>query len=100
MLHRRGITPHAIQDIATGRRFDSAEDLANARQTNVGDLVFVEFLEEDDPTTRQLLTRALIFPDTTIATDGFEPLWRSTPYNDHRWPLPADAVTHPRTAGP
>jgi N-acyl-D-aspartate/D-glutamate deacylase len=99
VLHRRGITPHAIQDIATGRRFDSAEDLANARQTNVGDLVFVEFLEEDDPTTRQLLTRALIFPDTTIATDGFEPLWRSTPYNDHQWPLPADAVTHPRTAG-
>jgi N-acyl-D-aspartate/D-glutamate deacylase len=99
VLHRRGITAHAIRDIATGRRFDSAEDLAKARQTNVGDLVFVEFLEEDDPTTRELLTRALIFPDTAIATDGFEPLWRSTPYNDHQWPLPADAVTHPRTAG-
>ncbi len=44
-----------------------------------GNLVFVEFLEEDNPTTRELLTRALIFPDTNIATDGFEPLWRSTP---------------------
>jgi N-acyl-D-aspartate/D-glutamate deacylase len=99
VLHRRGITPHAIQDVATGRRFDTAEELAKARQTNRGDLVFVEFLEENAPKTRELLTRALVFPETAIATDGFEPMWRSTPYNDHQWPLPPDAVTHPRTAG-
>lgn len=99
VLHRRGITARAIQDIATGRRFDSADELAQARQTNRGDLVFVDFLEEDDPATRDLLTRALVFPDTAIATDGFEPQWRSSPYDEHRWPLPADAVTHPRTAG-
>jgi N-acyl-D-aspartate/D-glutamate deacylase len=99
VLYRRGITPQSIQDIATGRRFDSADELAMARQTNRGDLVFVEFLEEADPTTRELLTRALIFAETAIATDGFEPLWRSTPTDDHQWPLPADAVTHPRTAG-
>jgi N-acyl-D-aspartate/D-glutamate deacylase len=99
VLHRRGITPQAIQDIATGRRFDSADELTEARRTNRGDLVFVEFLKEHDATTRELLTRALIFPETVIATDGFEPLWRSTPTDDQRWPLPADAVTHPRTAG-
>jgi N-acyl-D-aspartate/D-glutamate deacylase len=98
VLQRRGITPDAIRDVATGRRFDRAEDLAEARQTNRGDLVFVEFLPEDVSTTWELLTRALVFPDTAIATDGFEPQSGSTSCDD-QWPLPADAVTHPRTAG-
>jgi hypothetical protein len=73
VFYRRGITPHAIRDIATGGRFESAEDLAKARQTNRGNLVFVEFLRDDDPSTRELLTRALLFPETAIASDGSSP---------------------------
>ena len=99
VLHRRGITPQSIQDIATGRRFRSAEDLAEARKTNRGDLVFVELLQEDDPATRELLTRALVFPETAIATDGFEPMRAGVAYEGDQWPMAADFVTHPRTVG-
>lgn len=99
VLHRRGLTPHAIQHMPTERRFGSAKELSEMRRTNAGDLVAVHFLEEDDPTARDLLTRALVFPDTAIASDGLEPVWRTTPQDDLLWPLPPDVVTHPRTAG-
>ncbi|RYF60478.1 MAG: D-glutamate deacylase, partial [Comamonadaceae bacterium] len=99
VLHRRGLTPHAIQHMATGRRFGSAEELDEVRRTSAGDLVAVHFLEDDDPVGRDLITRALTFPDTAIASDGFEPIWRTTPRDNLLWPLPPDVVTHPRTAG-
>ncbi|MFD4183072.1 amidohydrolase family protein, partial [Rhodococcus sp. NPDC058514] len=99
LLHRRGLTPYAIQHMPTGRRFGNAEELNEMRRTNPGDIVAVHFLEEDDPTARDLLTRALVFPDTAIASDGFEPVWRTTPRDNLLWPLPPDVVTHPRTAG-
>ncbi len=99
LLDRRDITPFAVQHLVSGHRFTSAADLRAARADGTGGLVFVHFLEEDDPTARDLMTRGLVFEDTAIASDAFEPLWRTSTYDDSRWPLPADVVTHPRTAG-
>lgn len=99
LLHRRGITPYSIEHLASGRRLTDAEELTRMRNAHGGDIVFVHFLEGDDPSTRDLLTRSLVFPDTAIASDGAEPVWRTTPKDSLRWPLPPDVVAHPRTAG-
>jgi hypothetical protein len=77
----------------------NADELNRMRASNPGDWAFVHLLEEDDPAARELLHRALLFPDTAVASDGAEPVWRTTPRDPLLWPLPADVVAHPRTAG-
>ncbi|HYH28806.1 MAG TPA: amidohydrolase family protein [Pseudonocardia sp.] len=99
VLHRRDIGPSAIQHLATGRRMADAAELRRMRASHAGDWVLVHLLDEDDPAARAVLQRALVFPDTAIASDAGSPVWRSTPYDPLRWPLPPDAVAHPRTAG-
>jgi N-acyl-D-aspartate/D-glutamate deacylase len=47
-----------------------------------------------------VLRRSLTFPDTVVASDAMPPLWTGTGRpNVAEWPLPPEAVTHPRTAG-
>ena len=99
LLDRRDITPFAIQHLVSGHRYADAEELTAAREQSKGDLVFVHFLEDNDPTAVDLMTRALVFPDTAIASDAFEPIWRDAVPDDLMWPLPPNVVTHPRTAG-
>jgi cytosine/adenosine deaminase-related metal-dependent hydrolase len=99
LLHRRDITPYAIQHLASGRRMADAYELNRMRASNPGDWAFVHLLEEDDPEARELLHRALLFPDTAVASDGAEPVWRTSPRDPLLWPLPDDVVAHPRTAG-
>jgi cytosine/adenosine deaminase-related metal-dependent hydrolase len=99
VLHRRDIGPSAIQHLVTGRRMADAAELRRMRRTHGGDWVLVHLLDESDPSARAVLQRALVFPDTAVASDAGSPVWRTTPYDPMRWPLPPDAVTHPRTAG-
>jgi N-acyl-D-aspartate/D-glutamate deacylase len=69
--------------------------------------VIIRHLDEDDPTDRAVLMRYLMFPDSVIASDAMPLTWMGmgmgmgmgmTP-DPEVWPLPANAFTHPRTAG-
>lgn len=95
LLHRRGLSPHSIGPLSGGR-YGSAEELAAAREREPGSSVFVHLLDEEDPAQFAFIQRALAFEDAAVATDAV-PLIR-TP-DPAAWPLPANAASHPRTAG-
>jgi N-acyl-D-aspartate/D-glutamate deacylase len=62
--------------------------------------VIAEFLDESEPGDAALLRRSLAFPDAIVASDAMPPVWTDTAGMDlTAWPLPPEAVTHPRTAG-
>jgi len=47
-----------------------------------------------------LLRRSLAFPGAIVASDAMPPMWTDAAGMDlTAWPLPPEAVTHPRTAG-
>ena len=73
--------------------------LSELRASDPGGLAIHDFLDEDDPADRQLLLRPLKTPSTLIASDAMPLEWRGDEPGRYVWPLPSDAVTHPRTAG-
>jgi dihydroorotase-like cyclic amidohydrolase len=94
----RGTT--AITYLRTGERIADEARLRELRATDPGGLVIGEFLDESEPGDAALLRRSLAFPDAIVASDGMPPLWTDTAGMDvAAWPLPPEAVTHPRTAG-
>ncbi|MFI6596720.1 amidohydrolase family protein [Nonomuraea sp. NPDC050536] len=95
LLHRRGLSPHSIGLLSGGRFADDAE-LRAAREREPGSAAFVHLLDEEDPAQFAFIQKALAFEDAAVATDAV-PLIR-TP-DPAAWPLPADAASHPRTAG-
>lgn len=99
-LHERFRDTTAITYLRTGERIADAARLRELRATDPGGLVIVEFLDETEPSDAALLRRSLEFPDAIVASDGMPPLWSDTSRLDvTAWPLPPEAVTHPRTAG-
>jgi N-acyl-D-aspartate/D-glutamate deacylase len=99
-LHRWGMTPRSITYLPTGERVASVERLRELRASDPGGMAIMEMLREDEPGDRALLDRALLAPDTMIATDAAPLLHGGTPLQDTaEWPPPAGTVTHPRTAG-
>jgi N-acyl-D-aspartate/D-glutamate deacylase len=91
----------AVTDLTyapTGERIADAARLRHLRATDPGGLVIVDFLREEVPADRDRLHRALTAPDGLIASDAMPLVWRGPPRPD-AWPVPADATTHPRTAG-
>jgi imidazolonepropionase-like amidohydrolase len=99
LLHRRGLTPHSIGFLATGRRMVDEAELRALRESDPGGAAFVHFLDEADPAAFAHVERALAFDDAAVASDASPLLWRASDPDPLRWPLPPDAVTHPRTAG-
>ncbi len=94
----RGTT--SITYLRTGERVADASRLRELRATDPGGLVIAEFLDESEPADAALLRRSLRFPDAIVASDAMPPLWTDTVGMDpNAWPLPPEAVTHPRTAG-
>jgi hypothetical protein len=90
----------AITYLRTGERIADEARLRELRATDPGGLVISEFLDESAPGDAALLRRSLAFPDAIVASDGMPPLWTDTTGMDlTAWPLPPQAVTHPRTAG-
>ena len=59
----------------------------------------MEFLDERDEADRELLRRALAFPDAIVASDAMPLEWPDHRRDTREWPLPPGASTHPRTAG-
>jgi len=94
-----GLEPSSLTYLKTGERVATAERLAALRVSDPGGLVTVDFLDELDPVDRGYLVRALAFPDAVVASDAMPLTWPGGAGDPYRWPLPAEAVTHPRSAG-
>ncbi len=100
LLHRRGLVPSSIQHLASGRRPADAAELDQMRAAHRGEWAFVHSLDESEPATQDLIRKAMVFGDTAVASDAIEPTWRHVITKDPlAWPLPADVIGHPRTAG-
>jgi cytosine/adenosine deaminase-related metal-dependent hydrolase len=102
-LAERGLTPQSLTFAPTGERIANAGRLRELRATDPGGLVIIKQLDEDDPADRELLLRSLIFPDAIVASDAMPLTWSKAGSgaapDPMAWPVSADAVTHPRTAG-
>lgn len=99
LLPRRGLTPSSLTYLPTGERIADDVRLRELRGSDPGGLVIVDFFDESDPTDVDLLMRALEVPDACIASDAMPLTWlRGTP-DETAWPIPPEAVTHPRAAG-
>ena len=99
-LRRRFRSTTSITYLRTGERIADEARLRELRATDPGGLIIAEFLDETEPRDAALLRRSRAFPDTIVASDAMPPLWTDTAGMDVTdWPLPPEAVTHPRTAG-
>ena len=98
-LGERGLVPSSLTYAPTGERIGSEGRLRELRQSDPGGLVIIDMLSEADPADRSLLMRSLTFPDAVVASDAMPLTWTAPPADPLAWPLPAAAITHPRTAG-
>jgi N-acyl-D-aspartate/D-glutamate deacylase len=99
-LRERFRSTASITYLRTGEQIADEARLRELRVTDPGGLVIFEFLDESEPDDAVLLRRSLAFGDAIVASDGMPPLWTDTTGMDvTAWPLPPEAVTHPRTAG-
>lgn len=98
-LGRLGIRPGSIYYVPKREYVDSAERLAEIRAADPGGLAIMHFLDEDDPSDRAFLERALVYPDAAVASDAMPLTWTTRPPHPMEWPLPPGAVVHPRTSG-
>jgi hypothetical protein len=99
-LVNEGISPDDIRYLPTGERVATVERLAELRAQDPGGLAVIDFLHETDPDDLGFLTRALLWPDTAVASDAM-PLVvpNGGTGTSATWPIAADVLTHPRTAG-
>lgn len=98
---RTGTGYDAVELVATGHRFTGRDDLLAAQQNDPGDLVLWHFLDvAANAHHRALLDMSVLFPGGAIASDAVP--WTmpdGTTYEGDAWPLPPDAVAHPRSSG-
>lgn len=76
-----------------------AEDLARIRRERPGAIVIIHNLREDVAADRALLEAALLFPNTAIVSDAMPYLAAGRVLDKDDWPLPDNAIAHPRVAG-
>jgi cytosine/adenosine deaminase-related metal-dependent hydrolase len=98
-LAAAGLTPSSIVMLGSGERIADSRRLEEVRATDPAATCFVEFLDERDESDRELLRRALAFPDSIVASDAMPVEWPDSRPDSREWPLPAGASSHPRTAG-
>jgi len=128
-LSERGLVPPDLTYAPTGERVADAARLRELRATDPGGLAVIRFLNDDDPADRELLLRYVLFPGAVVASDAMPLTWSQSAQPEGRgaarrpgrpggrgtapaaslsagtepgpdaWPLPAQAFTHPRTAG-
>jgi N-acyl-D-aspartate/D-glutamate deacylase len=98
-LGERNLSPSSLTFAPTGERIASEERLRELRRDDPGGLVIIKLLDEDDPADRAMLMRSLTFPDAIVASDAMPLTWTGPQPDPLAWPLPAAAITHPRSAG-
>lgn len=78
----------------------SDEEFDRLQAEAPGTEIVVHFIQPDsDPKDAEVLARSVLFPGGAIASDGGD--WSSggKVIRGETWPLPADADSHPRSAG-
>jgi len=98
-LRAAGLTPANVVMLGTGERIADERRLREVRALDPAATCLLEFLDERDEADRELLRRALAFPDSIVASDAMPVEWPDHRADTRQWPLPAGASTHPRTAG-
>jgi hypothetical protein len=98
-LVNEGIEPEDIRYLPTGERLATVERLMELRAQDPGGLAIIDFLHERDPEDLGFLTRALLWPDTAVASDAMPLVVPSGSSGGSTWPIGPDVLTHPRTAG-
>lgn len=98
-LKNRALSPEAIVYVPTGERISGLKRLRDIQAKDPGGLAIVHFLEEASAADRAFVDRALLAPDTVIASDAMPLSWGAGAPHPLAWPLPAGTTTHPRTAG-
>jgi N-acyl-D-aspartate/D-glutamate deacylase len=98
-LEHVGIAPEDMFDATRGRRVRDLEDLAAIRRETPGDIGVFHFLDETAEDDLAVLDAVLAHPDVAVATDAVPYLSGGRPVQGQVWPLPDDALAHPRLAG-
>jgi len=91
----------AIELVAGRHRFRDRNELLASQEKDPGALVLIHFLDVAlNEGHRALLDRSVMFPGGAIASDAIPwTLADGTTYRGDAWPLPRDAVSHPRSSG-
>ena len=91
----------SVQRVHDGRRFRDRQELLAAQATEPSTLVLWHILDtENNPHHRDLLDMSVLYPGGAIASDAMPwTLSDGSAYTGDAWPLPADATSHPRSAG-
>jgi N-acyl-D-glutamate deacylase len=97
---RQGTGYDAIEMVAERRRLGSREELLARQQSEPGALVLIHFLDvAANQRHRDLLDISVMYPGGAIASDAMPwILSNGTLYTGDAWPLPDDAVSHPRSS--
>jgi N-acyl-D-aspartate/D-glutamate deacylase len=98
-LSRLGIGPRNLVVAATGERPADARRLLELRAHDPGALVLIHYLDEQDADDWKVLERALLLPDTAVASDAIPFTGPDGHPMESEWPLPDGVFSHPRTAG-
>jgi N-acyl-D-glutamate deacylase len=100
-VERNGTGYDAVQRVTDGSRFRNREELLAAQAEEPSTMVLWHILDtENNPRHRDLLDMSVLFPESAIASDAMPwSLPDGSIYTGDAWPLPADATSHPRSAG-
>ena len=74
-LRLAGLKPSNIVMLGTGERIADERRLLEVRDLDPAATCLLEFLDERDETDRDLLRRALAFPDSIVASDAMPVEW-------------------------
>lgn len=98
---RWGSGYESIELLTERRRLRDREELLQAQQADAGALVLLHFLDVTvNERHRELLDTSVLYPGGAIASDAMPwTLADGSTYRGEAWPLPDDAVSHPRSAG-
>ena len=98
---RTGTGYGSIEALASGNRFADRGEILSAQDEDPGALVLWHFLDTAaNARHRDLLDISVLFPGGAIASDAVPWLLPDgSTYEGDAWPLPEDAVSHPRSSG-
>lgn len=93
------IAPHNLVVVGTGERPANARRLLELREQDPGAMVIIHYLDEENVDDWAVLERALLLEGTAIASDAVPFSLPDGRQIEDEWPLPPDAVSHPRSSG-
>lgn len=96
---RLGTPTTALTYLPTGERVADLARLEELRRTDPGGLCIIEFLDPERPDDLRLLLESVTLPGGVIASDAMPLTFPGGLHREPGWPVPADAVAHPRSAG-